>query len=230
MTQNGVYLNGKNDYVFSFLGMAPADDPRLIIYVAVQQPKVDHYSEGSIPVSMIFNPVMKNSLQYLNIEPAEQKEVEPITVPDFLNKNVGETEEKVTSFGAHTIVIGNGTNVIAQSPKAGEKVLAGEKVFLVTDGDLTMPDVTGWSLRDVVKIATLAGLQLSTTGSGYVTKQNISVGSVIASGDPLVIHLKAPTEEETNVGNEATEDNVTEAEQVEEEQTEEPTEEETGSE
>lgn len=227
MTQNGKYLDGKNDYVFSFLGMAPAEDPRLIIYVAVQQPKVDHYSEGSIPVSMIFNPVMKNSLQYLNIEPAEQKEVEPITIPDFLGKNIGETEEQVTSFGAHTVVVGNGTNVIAQSPKAGEKVLAGEKVFLVTDGDLTMPDVTGWSLRDVVKIASLANLQLSTTGSGYVTKQNISVGSVITSGDPLVIHLKAPAEEETNVGNEVSEEDVAETEQIEdqkEEQSEEETE------
>lgn len=221
MTQNGVYLNGKNDYVFSFLGMAPADDPRLIIYVAVQQPKVDHYSEGSIPVSMIFNPVMKNSLQYLNIEPAEQKEVEPITVPDFLNKNVGETEEQVKSFGAHTIVIGNGTNVIAQSPQAGEKILAGEKVFIVTDGDLTMPDVTGWSLRDVVKIASLANLQLSTTGSGYVTKQNISVGSVVEAGDHLVIHLKAPTEEETKLGDDASEETGTETEEGSEEQVEE---------
>jgi penicillin-binding protein 2B len=217
MTQNGRYLDGKNDYVFSFLGMAPAEDPRLVIYVAVQQPKVEHYSEGSIPVSMIFNSVMKNSLKYLNIEPAEQKEVEPITISDFLGKNIGETEEQIASFGAHTVVIGNGTNVIAQSPKAGEKVLVGEKVFLVTDGDLTMPDVTGFSLRDVVKIASLANLELSTTGSGYVTKQNISVGNVINSGDPLVVHLKAPTEEETNAGNEVSEEDGSELEQIEDE-------------
>jgi len=206
MTKNGVYLNGKNDYVFSFLGMAPADDPKLIVYVAVQQPKIKtHYSEGSIPVSMIFNPVMKNSLQYLNIQPSEQKKVEPVKVTDYMNKNVGEAQQQLTALGVYPIVIGNGTTVTRQSPSNGAELLPGEKVFLVTDGDLTLPDLTGYSLRDVMTIASLTNLKLNTTGSGYCIKQNISAGSVVVEGDQLVVHLKSPTEIEETAGDEVSE-------------------------
>ena len=71
---NGGYLTGASNYIFSFLGMAPKDDPELIMYVAVQQPEFKDSADGSIPVSMIFNSVMKNSLQYLQIKPSDQKD------------------------------------------------------------------------------------------------------------------------------------------------------------
>ncbi|GAE47084.1 peptidoglycan D,D-transpeptidase FtsI family protein [Mesobacillus boroniphilus] len=77
LTANGSYLDGASDYLFSFLGMAPKDDPKLIVYVAVQQPEIDHYFKGSIPTSMIFKSVMKSSLQYLNIKPASMEKLNP---------------------------------------------------------------------------------------------------------------------------------------------------------
>ena len=70
------YLTGWNNYLFSFIGAAPADDPELIVYVLVKQPKLNQetYEGGSVPVSKIFNSVMKNSLQYLNVEPSAEIE------------------------------------------------------------------------------------------------------------------------------------------------------------
>ncbi|MCY8132111.1 penicillin-binding protein 2B, partial [Bacillus spizizenii] len=53
--QNG-YLSGRDNYVFSVMGMAPKDDPQLLIYVAVQQPQLENDETGSNPVSEIFNP------------------------------------------------------------------------------------------------------------------------------------------------------------------------------
>ena len=69
------YQSGYNNYLFSFLGMAPKEDPELIMYVAVQKPRLnkDKYESGSQPVSMIFKPVMKNSLQYLRVKPEASK-------------------------------------------------------------------------------------------------------------------------------------------------------------
>ncbi len=80
---NGGYLTGPSNYVFSFLGMAPKDDPKLIVYVAVQQPEIDDYTKGAIPVSEIFKPVMKNSLQYLNIQPSTQPVVNADAAPEL---------------------------------------------------------------------------------------------------------------------------------------------------
>ncbi|MDQ0155914.1 penicillin-binding protein [Robertmurraya andreesenii] len=195
-TENGKYVHGKNNYVFSFLGMAPAEDPQLIVYVAVQQPQIESSSEGSKPVSMIFKQVMKNSLQYLSIQPTEIEAAKTINVPGVTGMSVESGSEVLSKLGVHTVVLGNGNNIIKQLPEKGQPLLEGEKVVIQTDGDITIPDMTGWSLRDVMKIANLAKLELNITGSGYVTKQNLQVGTKMNEGDYLVVLLQTPDEKE----------------------------------
>jgi penicillin-binding protein 2B len=190
----GGYLTGPSNYVFSFLGMAPKDDPKLIVYVAVQQPEIDDYTKGAIPVSEIFNPVMKNSLQYLNIQPSTINKDTAEKLPDFSGENAGNTLKNLTRKGFDPVVIGKGTKIVDQLPEPGTNILEGEKVILQTDGDITAPDMTGWSLRDVMKVTSMAGLKLNSKGSGYVTKQNIKPGAVLRSGDYLIVDLLTPEE------------------------------------
>jgi penicillin-binding protein 2B len=190
----GGYLGGQEDYIFSFLGMAPVDNPKLIVYVAVQQPEIEHYSLGSIPVSMVFNPVMKNSLQYLNIQPSQQEKASTTNLGEFEGQAVTETIKKLEEQELEAVVLGKGTKVTGQLPAAGTKVLEGEKVILQTEGDLNAPDFTGWSLRDVMKVAKISGVKLNSTGSGYVVKQNLKEGALLRKGDFLIIDLKTPEE------------------------------------
>ncbi|MFZ7946748.1 MULTISPECIES: penicillin-binding protein [Bacillaceae] len=192
---NGKYLSGVNNYIFSFLGMAPKENPKLIVYVAVQQPEgLENYGQGAIPVSMIFNPVMKNSLHYLNIQPSTLEKAVVNKLSNLKGKSVEEAVKKLKETGFETVVLGNGTSVVGQQPQAGTVVLEGEKVILQTDGELTAPDMTGWSLRDVMKVANLAGLKLSSKGMGYVTGQNITQGALLRKGDFLIVDLKTPEE------------------------------------
>src|SRR5699024_7341029 len=81
-------LIGKNNYVFSFLGMVPQDDPELIMYVSVTQPKLKDTEVGSDITSHIFTNVMGNSLKYLNIEPEKNDEdkTETIEMPKVIDK------------------------------------------------------------------------------------------------------------------------------------------------
>ena len=167
----GGYLSGASNYVFSFLGMAPKDDPKLIMYVAVQQPELTNYADGSIPVSMIFNPVMKNSLQYLQIQPSEAKPVETAAISNVVDLSVDKAAEILTNQGLKPNVIGNGSKVVSQIPAANEPLLAGERVIIKTDGELIAPDMTGWSLRDVMKVAEVANMKLNSVGSGYVVNR-----------------------------------------------------------
>ncbi|MEH7177277.1 penicillin-binding protein [Neobacillus vireti] len=190
----GGYLVGQKDYIFSFLGMAPADDPKLVVYVAVQQPEIDHYSMGSIPVSMVFNPVMKNSLQYLNIQPSQQEKATTTKLANLSNQVVTETVKKLEEQKLEAVVLGNGSKVMGQLPAAGTNVLEGEKIIIQTEGNLIAPDMTGWSLRDVMKVAKISGVKLSSTGSGYVVKQNIEEGSALSKGKFLIVDLKTPEE------------------------------------
>lgn len=190
----GGYLVGQEDYIFSFLGMAPKDNPKLIVYVAVQQPEIDHYSMGSIPVSMVFNPVMKNSLQYLNIQPSQQEKASTTKLPDLDGQGVSNTVKQLEESGLEVVVLGKGAKVTGQFPATDTDVLEGEKVIIQTDGDLIAPDMTGWSLRDVMKVAKIAGVKLNSTGSGYVDKQNIKEGTLLRKGEFLIVDLKTPEE------------------------------------
>ncbi|WML38999.1 penicillin-binding protein [Neobacillus sp. OS1-2] len=193
---NGKYLTGTDNYIFSFLGMAPKDNPKLIVYVAVQQPEgLENYGQGAIPVSMIFNPVMKNSLHYLNIQPSMLEKAVVNKLPNLKGQATEEAVKNLKENGFETVVLGNGTKVIGQLPKAGTTVLEGEKIVIQTEGDLTAPDMTGWSLRDVMKVSTIAGIKLTSKGQGYVTKQNITPNTLLKSGDFLIVDLITPEEQ-----------------------------------
>ncbi|MFP5109064.1 penicillin-binding protein [Neobacillus sp. C211] len=195
---NGRYLQGADNYMFSFLGMAPKDDPKLIVYVAVQQPDLDGTGLGALPVSAIFNPVMKNSLQYLNIQPSKSQKAQLNKLSDFIGKSVEATEKELKAKDIETVVIGNGTKVVRQLPESGTTVLEGEKVIIQTNGDKLAPDMTGWSLRDVMKVANIAGLKLNSKGQGYVTHQNIKQKTIMRNGDFLIVDLKTPEEQWTH--------------------------------
>ncbi|MFJ5761731.1 penicillin-binding protein [Neobacillus sp. NPDC093182] len=192
--KGGGYLDGQEDYIFSFLGMAPKDDPKLIVYVAVQQPEIDHYSMGSIPVSMVFNPVMKNSLQYLNIQPSQQEKASTTKLADLDGQGVSETVKQLEKTGIEVVVLGKGSKVTGQLPAPDTNVLQGEKIIIQTSGKLAAPDMTGWSLRDVMKVAKISGMKLNSTGSGYVVKQNIKEGASLRKGDFLIVDLKTTEE------------------------------------
>ncbi|GHH96461.1 penicillin-binding protein [Neobacillus kokaensis] len=196
---DGRYLTGVNNYMFSFLGMAPKENPKLIVYVAVQQPELTGLDagQGAIPVSAVFNPVMQNSLHYLNIQPSKLEKTSLNKLADYQGKSVDETKKSLKAEGLDAVVIGNGTKVTGQLPKSGTTVLEGEKVIIQTNGDLIAPDMTNWSLRDVMKIANIAGLKLSTKGKGYVVGQNIKPGALLTQGNFLIVNLKTPEEKWT---------------------------------
>lgn len=195
---NGKYLHGHGKNFFSFLGMAPKDDPSLVVYVGVEQPKLTAQETGSAPVSLIFNSVMKNSLQYLNIQPEEekppvvQKTKYGVKMESYAGNSTESAAAALKKNGFVPVVLGKGDKVEAQSPAAEERVMKGERVFLKTNGESIIPDLTNWSYRDVLRLSEFLSLEPSALGTGYVVKQNISPGSTIKKGDYLVVELKSP--------------------------------------
>jgi penicillin-binding protein 2B len=194
---NGGYLTGWENYIFSFLGMAPKENPRLLMYVAVQQPKLSYTETGAAPVSHIFTSVMKNSLQYLHIQPSADRKAakEPATgveIGTYAGFSTEEVVKELKEKGLVPVVIGKGRQIEKHVPQAGDRIIAGERVMLKTEGEAVMPDIRGWSLRDVMKAAELLGLRTSTKGNGYVVSQNIRPGATVKKGDYLIVELAEP--------------------------------------
>lgn len=194
--ENGRYMTGKENFIFSFMGMAPKDDPELLVYVAVQQPELEPTETGSMPVSGIFKTIMQNSLQYLQIEPDEkQPEKEKTNAKDpvmesVIGLNKKEAESRLKNGGYQPIALGTGTTVEAQSPSETSVLAKGEKVFLQTGGRVKMPDISGWSKRDIMKLADLLQLRVSFTGEGFSAKQSLPKGTLVSEDTLLTVKLK----------------------------------------
>src|SRR5690625_254373 len=187
------YLAGENNNIFSFLGMAPKDDPQLIMHVSITRPKLKENESGSVPVSFIFNNVMENGLHYLNIEPdkeAKTGELKTVTMPSVEHMDVATAEKKMKDIGLRYTVVGNGKKIVATNVLDGDVIYPNKHVLLITD-NLTMPDMTDWSKQDVLAFAHLVNIRVETTGSGYVVKQSIEKGKTIKEDAKLTVELES---------------------------------------
>ncbi|WP_096269975.1 penicillin-binding protein [Paucisalibacillus globulus] len=194
----GGYLVGRENYVFSFLGMAPADDPELMMYVSVKQPTLEFETgiePGSAPVSFIFNNVIENALHYLSIDPdkGETSKVSAFEIPNVKGKSVSNLTEQLSAFGVDYSIVGNGKKIVQLSAEEGTKILPNEKVIILTESP-TMPNIIGWSHRDVLKLGEMLSLDIETIGNGYVVTQSIEEGQTISNGNYLGVELKTPKE------------------------------------
>ena len=166
----GGYLTGEQDYVYSFAGMFPYDDPEIIIYAAVQQPT---YGKGT-GVSKVVKSVVQSIVKYYNMgndneENNEQQKL--IEVNSYLNKNVDEIASKLETEGVEVVRIGDGTKVVSQYPTSGSNVVAGDKVFLITNGtNREIPNIRGWSRADTLTLASLLNIEINFEGYGYVSE------------------------------------------------------------
>lgn len=197
---NGKLMTGRNNYIYSFLGMAPEKDPKVMVYVAVRQPKLkDTDVLSSQPVIDVFKPVMSSSLQYVNAARSDDKKGEtavPSAVFDsFVGQSVDEAVETLKKKGFDPVAIGGGT-VKAQMPYEGQKMVEGSKIILLGSDSPKMPDLTGWSLADSLKVAEVAGLRTSVKGDGYVIAQTPDPGSAVKSGMQMTLQMGKPEDKE----------------------------------
>ncbi len=190
------YMTGHGNYEYSFLGMAPKDDPQLMMYVSVKRPELSVHEVGSEPVSFIFKNVMGNSLHYLNINPdmEAQQTINTYEMPEILDKSVTDVKTELEDKGLRVTVIGNGDQLQGANVKAGEELLPNERIFLLTANPV-MPDLSGWSVRDVLKFSETIDLDISVHGSGYAVSQSISQGKNIQKQDKLTVEFTSPNAE-----------------------------------
>jgi len=194
--KNGRYQYGWDNYLYSFLGMAPAEDPQLVVYVAVSKPKLEPGEPGSVPVSEIFKSVTENSLKYLNIKPEEMKSIPAVSLPELKDKNITDARNQLNDLKLNPIIIGDSGKVKEQYPETGTELLPGSIAFLKSNGPITIPDFSNWSKRHVLVYQQLSGLNIEVVGEGYVVSQSVSTGTVAQGQTPIVIKLETP--EETN--------------------------------
>ncbi|PSL24825.1 penicillin-binding protein 2B [Planomicrobium soli] len=190
--EDGRYMTGRNNYLFSFLGMAPAEDPKLLIYIGVQQPNLPANEYGSVPVSKIFTSVMENGLKHMNIEPEDMETAKTVELDDYKDKSAKAVAKELAGKGLNVVLTGSASKVEGQYPASGEVVLENETIILKTSGTTVLPDFTGWSKRSVLAYQALSGTSIQIVGQGFAVSQSLSKGSKVSQEDPVVIQLQTP--------------------------------------
>ena len=192
---NGIgYDWGKNEFLYSFLGMAPVEDPQLAVFIAVAKPKLGATEIGSDPVSQVFNSVVLNSLKYMNINPSDVAEVETTKIDDYVGKQTDTVMTQLEAEGLVPVIIGQDGEITEQFPAADASLTSGSIVFLKTDGEITLPSFSDWSLRNLLVYKSLSKLPIEIVGEGYVESQSVSQGTPVTDDSPIVVKLKTPEE------------------------------------
>ena len=134
--ENGRYL--ENNYILSFMGFLPADDPEVVVYVAVDNPK-GTVQYGGTTVGPIAKAVLKDSIKALDIKKRDGGMDKKYKWPDPKTKKVADVtgmsvdEAKKELKGLNVIIEGDGNKVTYQSPEAGTKLDEGKTVRLFTE-------------------------------------------------------------------------------------------------
>ena len=173
IAENGRYLTGDTNYIYSIALMIPSEDPEYILYLTMKQPQ--EKQEGIL--GEIANPLLSRVMEFQNTETdsSEEESNTKVTVEDYRNLSTSKAAADANKRGLTAVVIGDGDKVIEQSAKPGEKVMANEHLILLTNGKKEMPDVRGWSKADILKLTNLLDIDVSfKKGDGYCTKQSIA--------------------------------------------------------
>lgn len=181
--KNGRYLSGSSDYIYSFSGMFPGDDPEIILYAAIKKPK-----DTVNYIAPMIKEVEQNITKYLDIEDKKEED-NSYKVVSFYNKNVTSIKKELEDKNIKVLVIGNGNKIVGQYPNINSTIYEGDLVILKTDNfDNKMLNLNGYSYKEVINILKLMNVKYTLEGNGYVYEQSIGEGENIT--DTLTIKLK----------------------------------------
>ena len=184
--KTGKYYTGKHDYITSFAGMYPKDNPEVIIYVAMQRSKDSKVLQETVRT------IVKDTAKYLSIfeeTPELNKEVSTYKVGNYKNRDINEVKKELDDKTASYVVFGNGTKAIDQYPNKNIVLNTKDKVLIFTNDDtLVMPDLYNYSVKDAEIVLTKLGIKYECNANGYISYQSINAGTVITDDMSVVLN------------------------------------------
>lgn len=205
------------EYIASFCGFAPAEDPKYALLVFFDEPDGEEnggYTGGNAVAGPYFAKMMEEILPYLGVE-AQYSEEEyaalDTVAPTVTGLTLEEAYEKLESAGLSYTVIGEedggAATVTAQVPESGGAVPKDGKVVLYTEGYdedstyVTVPNFVGYDVTNASYLASINGLQISVSGSASstaeVTSQSIAEGEQVKNGTVISLYFVDNTNAET---------------------------------
>ena len=207
--------NGKpvEDKIVSFIGVAPIDDPKYVVLVALDTPNYvagtsytphNQYISGGLMAAPTVRDVFLDILPYLGVEPdysSDDIRGVNITLPDVIGMTEDEAAALLSGKSITYRTVGQGSTVSDQLPSPGAEVPGNSEIILYfgnavkTTEQVEVPDFVGYGIADVDYLATNAGLYIQAKGTDHrdeyvtVAYQDIEPGTMVDRGTTITVEF-----------------------------------------
>ncbi len=188
---SGNYESGYT--ITSVMCALPAENPQVMVYYcfeALYNPNGQYYTDAAQ------NLLRKTAIRLgfagtQSEDPAEEIVIDEIItydMPSLVNHTVEYASYKLNDMHVNTLVLGSSGTIIRQYPEDNASVNTGQRVILVTDTDyFIMPDLTGWTRKDVTGLWSVTQFGFRLEGEGRVVSQNIAPGTPVSRGTQIEV-------------------------------------------
>lgn len=182
---HGGYLKGDRHYLFSVVGLTPADNPRYCIYITMKQPQIMSDPPETI-MSLIFKPLINR----VSVSSKVDMMGEQITIPSVKGQSREQAVRLLEKMGLYVETIGSGHKVEAQSILANTKVNPNSKIIIFTGGIIRCPNMKGWTIKQVTQFANISKVKVEVLGKGKVYKQSRIPRSILNRNSKVKVELR----------------------------------------
>ena len=189
-------------YIASFCGFAPANDPKVVVLVALFDPRGESHMGGVIAAPVV-GKIIEDTLNYMQVERQYTEEdlkslAEMVLVPDIKKKTVEEAVKELRAVGLKFDIEGEGNTdsiVMEQMPKPNAAVPEDSVVILYTyrpdePKTVSMPDLSGKTLSEAIYAMNRIGLNIKVSGRGPVFRQQHGPGTMIEKGTVVEVEFR----------------------------------------
>lgn len=194
-------------YIASFCGIAPADDPEIVILVMLDHPNpTDSSASGGRQAAPVAGELIEKILTYLEVERRytdldSQNMMVKSYVPNVTGLSAAEAIAALKEQGfSYTLADADESadfsqiTISEQIPRYNSYVMSGSKVVLYTNPEtvkqtVTVPNLLGYTLTEAIETLTELGLNVQANNIGEVVSQNIPDGTVVNKGSVIELEL-----------------------------------------
>ncbi len=200
-TSEKIGANAADQTVASFVGFAPANNPEIAVFIALDEPQ--YYATGGSGAAPVAGRIFENILAYLNVDPEySDEEISKMTVsaPNLIGESTENVKSKASDFTVK--IIGEGTSVVSQTPAPGQTLPKGGVIVVYTDETTekqkaVVPELTGLTLTEANRVAANAGFNIkiagTTQGSGQILsyKQSVAKDTTAETGTTITVYFRS---------------------------------------
>ena len=191
---------GRKEYIVSFIGFAPADDPKIVLLVFLDTPSDASgiYISGGQMAAPVVGRMLADILPYLGAAP-EQGAAGQVRMPETVGMALTDAAGVIRDSGLRWRTIGTGETVTDQLPRPGCEIAEGTEVILYLGAEIsqemeTVPELTGMSLAEARDTLSYYGIYLTTKSPDagedrVVSAQSLPAGTPVEHGTILEVSL-----------------------------------------